>query len=402
MISFSQFQILSEAVLKQSGTEAERHHKKYVENNINKPEAFSLNKEHNGIPAGSKLTAVSHVIKNSKGKDTYHMVTHHPSTGEEVHIPYGKINKPKEKEAKYNDEHAFAKMWNHATNIKNFGSKHLVDEVEKAKHDKNHPLHFHNTTAEEEKGFSGGKKGSHHEHVYYDELHHAAKTVSGISTHPDFQKEIKAGSKASVSGATKISSPSHTWLKYKGPANKSKNDSTSKADVIVGKTKISYKKGKASQLMSAESNEFLRTYHAAGRNALKHGHIKKEDLKDIRATSRTIASNLSSMRDQTPQQHQQNKQETQKILDDLHKRHPQLLRHVYHEAASGDKKFGEGEGTASHLVSSAHDDLTPKVHVIHGTDLADTFHGKTPRVATPKGMSGGKYREGNVKIDLKH
>jgi hypothetical protein len=282
----------------------------------------------------------------------------------------------------YDDEHALAHVWNHTTGT----HKNAVKEVEKAKTDESHPLHFKNASHE---GFVGGHKKAEHKHAYHKELEHAAKAVESIKKHPTFKKSHEAGDKAEVKGKDR-GALSHTWHHH-GAKN-----ATSKEDISIGKHKISLKKGD-SQLMSAEGAETKATYHQATSEAIKHGHMTHKEAEEVHHKIHKVAHHMDAMKhSKSDKETEHHKEEAQKHINEIHHKHKHLLQHVAHEAATGHGKFGgEGaKGTARHLITTTK----------HGdTHVHDTKTGKDPievgipRVAKPKGHG----RPGNLKLDYR-
>lgn len=289
----------------------------------------------------------------------------------------------------YDDEHATANLWNHAT--ENPGTakspEHLKAEIEKARKDKKHPLNFHNQS----EGFTGGKKPEHEE-AYYNELHHAAHTVHALSNHPSLKAAFKNKAKASVAGATK-GKLTDKWKKS-GATN-----STSKADIVISNKNhhhpISLKKGD-SQLMSAQGSEFAATYdHATDEHMKVNKKFTAAHKKKVMDGISQVNEHLSAMSGAAPEQQRKHRDAAQKIIDGIHSQHPDLLSHVHHEAATGEGKFG-GKGSAGSarvLVTS-----TPNGAHVHDVETKkDPIIAGHPRVALPKGSG----RPGNVKVDYR-
>lgn len=290
----------------------------------------------------------------------------------------------------YDDEHAFVNVWNHSVHnpklLKSKASLHA--DIDSAKTDKKHPLHFDNQT----NGFTGGKKQEHRD-AYYSELHHAADSVHDIANHPAFADSVKNKHEASVAGASR-GSLSKTWVQH-GAKN-----TTSKADVTIGSGKhlktLSLKKGDA-QLMSAGKEETSATYDHAMQGMVAHGHATPAQHLEVMKHMKTVSSHIAAMKTAKNADEQiAHKNKAQDIINKIHKDHPKLIRYVTHEAATGHGKFGtHGSGTARFLVTTG----KGGAHV-HDSETNDVGHESTlpiPRVALPKGSG----REGNVKLDYK-
>jgi hypothetical protein len=389
MLRFKQF--ISEANLS-GGAKAESHAKKYIEPFIGQENTHELDKPFQNISAGSRLTVHGHHYIDGKP----HAKVSSEGSKDIFSIPFSKIKKPKIK-AKYNDEHAFKHIWNHGIKSGNFDINHLRDEVEKAKTDTTHPLHIGNI---DEKGFSGGKRTDAHTNSYYDELHHAANTVSEVAKHPHFQDEIKKGTTAEIGGAAKLKRTKEGlrswwekhWGRYGG------KDTTSKSDVVIGNKKVSYKKGGGSQLMSGQPDEFAATYYSASRNAVKSGHMTKEQRDLMKDKIKKVHGLLHNLKGADLETAEGLRKEAQQHINDIHRDNPNLLHHIYKEAASGSGKFGQdSDHSANYLISSSHGNKPVSIKNIETDNIAELYNNKIPRVAKPKGAN----RPGNVKIDLK-
>lgn len=295
---------------------------------------------------------------------------------------FGQFLLTEAKKGGFDDEHALVKAWNHTSGT----NKNAVNEVERAKKDKKHPLHFDN---QDNTGFTGGKKQEHHRDAYYAEMEHAAKAVESMRKHPEFKKSHAKGHKAEVRGSAR-GKISDTWRKH-GAGN-----ATSKEDVRIGPHRVSLKKGD-SQLMSAEHAETRATYHHATEQAVKAGHMTHGEAHEVRKKIDKVAKHLESMKTaKNDEEKRKHRDAAQKHIDEIHDRHPNLTHHIAHEAATGHGKFGGhgAEGTARFLVTTTHDGQTH----IHDTETnhEPITHGK-PRVALPKGSG----RPGNLKQDYR-
>jgi len=302
----------------------------------------------------------------------------------------------------YSDEHALSALWNHAVTHPEASRllsspEHLHREIEAAKKDKKHPLNFANATD----GFTGGKKPEH-EAAYYNELRHAAHAVHGMANHPSFKKAVAQKYQARVTGS-EAGQLSDTW-KSSGAKN-----TTSKADIVLSHPKkpeermgISLKKGD-SQLMSAEPNEFHATYsHAVAQHAKANRGFTAQHHREVMGHVEKIQSNLNAMQYTNDRNELHRlRDEAQQHMNDIHEKHPGLLQHVAHEAATGHGKFGHGEtGTATHLVTT----IAGQAPHIHDTETNNQpIKVGIPRIALPKGKKNKKKsdenRPGNVKMD---
>ena len=292
----------------------------------------------------------------------------------------------------YSDEHAFAHVWNHSVSngtIKNRERMHR--EIDMAEKDPTHPLNFSKVSSA---GFTGGKKENSSPAAYYSELRSAANTIHDVANHPDFAENIKQKHKATVAGAAK--GALHKFWTHHGGSN-----ATSKADITIGdgngKKGISYKKSGGSQLMSGEAGETKATYNAAAAYMLNDKHISQSEHVDIKDHINRVAEHLSAMKTASREEQVQHRNGAQKLLDHIHNKHPLLNAYVHTEAASGRAKFGGGDGSATHVLTS-YNAKHGNAHIMRPDDYkhpaALLSH---PRIALPKGSG----RPGNLKIDIR-
>jgi hypothetical protein len=305
----------------------------------------------------------------------------------------------------YSDEHAHARVWNHMVNLGIAHDKEaMLKEFGKAKTDTSHALHFNN--ANHEDGFVGGKKTAAHKASYHAEHENAIHTIHALATHPDFKKAIKGKHAAKVTGGGK-GEISDTWKKYGATKG-----ATSKTDIAIVNPKsktgegirLSMKKGGGSQLMSGGPEENSAVHHHAANEMLathpKYAKLPEKKKQQIHASIMSgvnqAGKHLDAMRTAKDSELQSHKQKAQKALDAVHDAHPELNHFVRKEATTGRGKFGKNSPyAASYIVKSAAG--KKGVSVQHVDNI--NFEGPRPRAALPKGMSGGKRRSGNVKLD---
>jgi hypothetical protein len=279
------------------------------------------------------------------------------------------------------DEHALEVVWNHTTGT----NRNAVEEVERAKRDRSHPLHFDNAKLNMFKG-RRRRNTERHKNAYYAELEYAAKNVESLKQHPIFKKSHKRGEVANTRGKFKgvISS---SWT------NLGTTDRSSKEDVRIGTHRISLKKGQASQLMSAQNTGIKGIYHHATEQAVKQGNMSKREAEEVRNKIQKVTKHLESMRGNTPEEQERHKAAAQRHIDEIHSQHRTLIHHIAHEAATGHGKFGgkDNEGTARFLITTSNDG----VHV-HDTETNhEPIEVGTPRVSLPK----DKRRPGVLRLD---
>lgn len=296
----------------------------------------------------------------------------------------------------YSDEHALARVWDHAVqhkDAKKLLSSHenLKNEIDNAKTDPAHPLNF----ANQKEGFTGGVKKPEHEEAYYKELHHAAHAVAGFAQHPAFKDAIKNKETAHVSGAD-AGVVSDTWKKHKA------KNATSKADVRIGNIGLSLKKG-AAQLMSAESNELRATYdHATAQHMKSNPNFTGEHRTQVMDKIHQIGKHMESMKGADMATQKQHQAHAQKLADEIHDQHPGLMDHVAHEAATGQGKFGgEGSAGSADVLVTTHAGAAPHIHDVKTNNSPIKVKPRL-RIALPKGRdkaTGLGTRGGNAKLD---
>lgn len=361
MLSFKQF--LYEALhygaqtLKGSGSEGERHAEKYVTPHIGNSDATHVTKGHGTFAPGTELH-VHGYHADDKGRIHIHVSD---TAGNKGHIPASKIYKPKE-DFGYNDEHATKHVWNRAVGK---GISHDLNkmkaDIEDAKTNTKHPLHFDHASAE---GFLGKKKTEKHKEAYYKELHTAAHTVHALSNHPDFKEAVKQKHVAKVMGGER-GTVSETWKKH-GATDRG---GVSKADLAIGPKgkenngiKLSLKKGGGSQLASPGPEEASAMHdHAAHHMLSKESEYAKHSPKQKAQVHSEIMGHVSKMvkhmnaaRGKEGDDLKHHITEANKHLDAIHDAHPKLNHYLRHEATTGQGKFGKGSAhAAQHIVIGA-------------------------------------------------
>lgn len=399
MYDFKQF--ISEAVMKSSGPDAQRHAEKYIKPYIGQKETHTLKIAHGDLEAGSPLTIHGHEVHDGK----HYAIVSSGNRGERHSVPLSKINKPSGKAASYNDEHAHVHIWNHMTDI---GIAHdkdaMMRELERIKKDKKHPLHFNNISQE---GFTGGRRTEAHKASYHEELENAIHTVHGFANHPDFKNAVTNRHRARVTGGGR-GEVSELWKRYGATKG-----ATSKTDIAIENVnskkargiKISLKKGAGSQLASAGPEESNAMHHAAADEMLakhlKYANLSQQEKKRIHSEimqhSKEISRYSENARDaKSDSELESLKKKAQEASSRIHKKYPEFNSFLRKEAATGRAKFGEhSPNAASYIVKSA---AGKKAVSIQHVDKVD-WSGPPPRIAKPKGMSGGRMRTLNLKID---
>jgi hypothetical protein len=161
----------------------------------------------------------------------------------------------------------------------------LAKELNAAKNDEKHPLHFNNADNE---GFSGGKKTDAHRDSYYSELEDQFYTFLNDSQSNLGRKLISQGYTVKRLGDDKIP------LSKSGKSAYGKESDTSKADIVFQhptrperENYTSLKKASGAVSASAGADETAGNYTVGMRNALqlalKSGRITKDQAKKLEA-----------------------------------------------------------------------------------------------------------------------
>lgn len=367
MLSFKQFlyEVFhhGQVTLTGSGSEGERHAEKYITPHINNADATHVTKGHGDFAPGTELHVHGYHI-DEKGKIQVHVSD---TVGNKGHIPASRIYKPKQ-DYGYNDEHATKHVWNRMVGKGiAHNKKKMIQDIEDARTNINHPLHFSKAPHE---GFLGKIKTDNHQESYYKELEIAVHTVHALATHPDFKQAVKQKHVAKVMGGQR-GTVSETWKEH----GASDRGGISKADMAIGPQgkethgiKISLKKGGGSQLASPGPEEASAMHDHATRQMLeKHPSFKnhtpkqKDDIhKEIMGHIREMSTHMNAARGLAQRGPSASDELTHHMvqanhhLDTVHDNYPQLNHYLRHEATTGQGKFGKGTSyAAQHIVVGA-------------------------------------------------
>lgn len=363
MLSFIQFlQFLNEATMnaRASSYVGQRHVRNYITpylpgGSSHGEDTHILEKDHEGIPKGTKLTLKRVGVEN----DQTHVFAKPSGSKKEIKIPISKIRKPpSSRQGKHNEEHAVKHLWNHFSSRKGARDgkvpsvEDMHKEIEKAKNDKTHPLHIRNR---EDSEFTGKISGNNKKvgtaesrrranETYYQNSRDAAHTIHALANHKDYKKEWRDGHTLEHSGKIRPELSDHYKSKgVTGAGATSKGDALiirppsgtkSKKGTSKGVKAISFKKTGGSQLMSSGPAEFHAIYHHA--------------LKQIKGGA--SQNNLEELKNAVGHMEAGRHKEASEIVDRLHKKHPTLIHHVAREALSGNGKFLE-QGRATHVAA---------------------------------------------------
>lgn len=385
-------------MLYRKGEDAKRHTEQYVKPNaVDASDTSGLHlrflgksklslpsemKDDSGktIPKGSKLVPIkgSHRV-DSEGvhHSSFHVLHPNGRTVSRISkLPHHKVAVENNKSGKHNDEHAVMKVWNHFSSNAHKGPdvsdvdglahiRHMHNEIEKARFDKDHPLHISKTKKSEfVHGLNGHNDGASEEttkraeDTYYNNLKKAAYTINKMANHKDFKHHWKNKDILTGSGRTRPELSDN----YKNEGVRGAG-ATSKSDVITIRSRekghkalklISLKDEKGSQLMSSSPAEFSAIYKHALKRHHEAGHISRKDYDDHVATIDKIKEHLKKGDHVTANSTLKKLHEklgggrdraTGKLKD--HK----FSRAVHHEAITGEGKFKTKEGTATHVVT---------------------------------------------------
>ena len=316
-----------------------------------------------------------------------------------------------------NEEHVLAHAWNHlvGSGIIRHGednTKRIQKELEKARTDKNHPLHFSKTSSTM---FRGGKRDSK---SYYSELEHSANTINTWAHHPKLKKAIENRHQARVLGAEK-GEVSETWVRHGATGAGTK---TSKSDIAIYDPKnknkseginVSLKKAGGAQLAAAQSKETLALHdHAAKTMIAQHyGDRPKEEQDRIHSE---VLAHAHALADMQREQKGKSREEQQKIIKkgnqmikDFHAKYPHLNYHLRREAATGMGKFDESHHSAHFFGKIASGKGAASINHHTDKEMDDVYHGPLPRMsigAVPRTNRKGKpaaQREGRLRLDVR-
>ena len=383
MLRFKSF--IAEANLANSGSEAERHAKKYITPHIGSAEpTHTISSDTNNLRAGERVYVHGHEV-DEQGKH-HAIVSKTGSERDTVKVPFSKLSKPK---TSYSDEHAITHLWNHSVKHGIHNSiEDMHTEIEKAKSDPSHPLSFENADS---RGFtSRDKQAKGAREAYFNELKAATHTVHAIARSKEAKKKIENGDhQMSVSGGER-GTVQNAYTKYgmkQGGAS-----ATSKTDLKIGNQqpiRLSVKKAKGSQLASSESADFQGIVHSAAHALHRDGHITQGQRDQMIQHAAKIAEIQKKGPAAAEHEHEGNVREGQAHLEKLLSIHPKSIEYMRKEAATGEGKYGSGsEATPTHIVKHG-----PGASV---TSVDEYDHGgKAPRFAKSK----GRGREYTVRFD---
>jgi len=224
----------------------------------------------------------------------------------------------------------------------------LADELNQAKNNEKHPLHFNNASDE---GFSGKKKTDAHRDAYYQELEDQFYTFLNDSQSRIGKKLISQGYVAKRLGETKIP------LSKTGQKAYDKQSDTSKADIVfqhpTKPERVNYtslKKASGAVSASAGAEETAGNYtigmKSALKLALKSGRITKEEAKKLEKEG---TDRINALKDAMASSKGMDKERQKDLLPELDRLRgeveriiPGTERETAKEQLSGKGKYGRG------------------------------------------------------------
>ena len=194
----------------------------------------------------------------------------------------------------------------------------LAQELNSAKNDEKHPLHFNNA---DDEGFTGGKKTDAHKDSYYSELEDQFYTFLNDSQSKLGKSLISQGYTVKRLGDDKIP------LSKSGKSAYGKESDTSKADIVfqhpTRKERTNYtslKKASGAVSASAGADETAGNYTVGMRNALqlalKSGRISKDQAKQLEKEG---DSRIASLKDAMSGSKGMSKEQQKDLLPQLDK-----------------------------------------------------------------------------------
>ena len=194
----------------------------------------------------------------------------------------------------------------------------LAQELNSAKNDEKHPLHFNNA---DDEGFTGGKKTDAHRDSYYGELEDQFYTFLNDSQSKLGKSLISQGYAVKKLGDDKIP------LSKSGQSAYGKESDTSKADIVFQhptrperENYSSLKKASGAVSASAGADETAGNYTVGMRNALqlalKSGRITKDQAKQLEKEG---DSRIASLKDAMSGSKGMSKEQQKDLLPQLDK-----------------------------------------------------------------------------------
>jgi hypothetical protein len=194
----------------------------------------------------------------------------------------------------------------------------LAQELNSAKNDEKHPLHFNNA---DDEGFTGGKKTDAHRDSYYGELEDQFYTFLNDSQSKLGKSLISQGYAVKRLGDDKIP------LSKSGKSAYGKESDTSKADIVFQhptrperENYSSLKKASGAVSASAGADETAGNYTVGMRNALqlalKSGRITKDQAKQLEKEG---DSRIASLKDAMSGSKGMGKEQQKDLLPQLDK-----------------------------------------------------------------------------------
>lgn len=381
MLKFRDF--LIEVNISASGNNAARHFNQYIAPYLaggplhDKEETtHEVGSKVKGFNPGDRVNITGHeIIRDKHGNDVHH-VTIKGENGQTAKVRASVLKKPNITTSPHSDEHAVKNVWNHFLDHdknKMSDEKGMIDEINRAASDPNHPLSFEKAHTD---GFVGKVKKEEYRTQYYSELRNAARTISDMSSHSDFKKSIEQGHRAEVTGTHRPDLSST----YKEAGVKGTGAIT-KVDLKIGPNNISLKKGdklptkitRANEITGAVKPRFTKgkgegrdmvmridgrpgtaQLASSGPADMKgihyHALTKLKLSPEQMSAAKQKIDNIADIMSMKDNNHKERANKIKNIYSSLINDHPELGHHVFREAVTGEGKHPDFHAT--HIVTS--------------------------------------------------
>lgn len=268
----------------------------------------------------------------------------------------------------------------------------IAQELQKAKTDSDHPLHFDNAPDE---GFTGGKKTVDHKKSYYDNLEDQTYTILNDIQSRTGRSLGAKGFVAKRQGEAKVK------LSPEGQRLYDKFQDTSKPDIVFQdpirperQSKTSLKKapppGQKSGAVAASSGSeetygnYGMAINAAIKRALKSGKMTKDEAEKARFSGMSIAGKIRNiMRGSKGQSQKDLLPQVQKLHGDLEGLIPGVSKEVGIEQLTGKGKYGSSGAVDRLLTTGRGGGTTEDPRAVSITQRARQGKGTTKTKAGP-------------------
>ena len=199
------------------------------------------------------------------------------------------------------------------------------------------------------------------------------------------------------------------WSKFWKPDNVPGSTKTPKTDIVIGKHKISVKKG-AAQLMSGGKNESKATFYAAVQNAgiqdelILNIQSKLDLLTQSSISAGEVAKEIKKNEDSILQKANEVNNEVKELMRKAFANNKEFRRAFVSEAMTGDVKFGNtSSASAEYVLATDGKGYHPQLHKTIDAQFLDKIATKTAVTVRfkstsvkSKGVKTGQYRYWSV------